>query len=186
MLFTYFSLGLLSFVLSLSPRFKVESKMVNITVIIAIFIFISSSFYTCLIPRDALVKNPPTNSGKCGCSPWVGKIPCRRKEPSTLVLLPGESSWTEEPGRLQPMGSQRVGYDWTHTHKHTFHTCLWKIKTLFSLWKMCYVPHNRLLKCVQNYLFLAPSDRTELSPLSNPAERCFLAWAFCLEQTSSV
>ena len=29
----------------------------------------------------------------------------------TPVLLPGESPWTEEPGRLQFMGLQRVGYD---------------------------------------------------------------------------
>ena len=27
----------------------------------------------------------------------------------TPVFLPRESSWIEEPGRLQPMGSQRVG-----------------------------------------------------------------------------
>ena len=27
----------------------------------------------------------------------------------TLVFLPGESPWTEEPGRLQSMGSKRVG-----------------------------------------------------------------------------
>ena len=26
----------------------------------------------------------------------------------TPVFLPGESPWTEEPGGLQPMGSQRV------------------------------------------------------------------------------
>lgn len=52
---------------------------------------------------------------------------------------------------------------------------------------MCYIPHNRLLKHVQNYsLFLAPSDRTELSPLLNPAEKYFLVWPFYLEQTSSV
>ena len=32
--------------------------------------------------------------------------------------------WTEEPGRLQPMGSQRVGHDWTTLlHSlHSFHT----------------------------------------------------------------
>ena len=24
--------------------------------------------------------------------------------------------WTEEPGRLQSMGSQRVRYDWAHSH----------------------------------------------------------------------
>ena len=31
--------------------------------------------------------------------------------------------WTEEPGELQSMGSQRVGHDWvtnTHTRRHEF------------------------------------------------------------------
>ena len=30
----------------------------------------------------------------------------------TLVFLPGESPWTEEPGGLQSLGSQRVIVDW--------------------------------------------------------------------------
>jgi len=30
--------------------------------------------------------------------PWVGKIPWRRAWQPTPVFLPGESSWTEEPG----------------------------------------------------------------------------------------
>ena len=30
---------------------------------------------------------------------------------TTPVFLPGESPWTEEPGRLQSMGSQRVRPD---------------------------------------------------------------------------
>ena len=29
----------------------------------------------------------------------------------TLVFLPGESPWTEEPSRLQSIGLQRVGHD---------------------------------------------------------------------------
>ena len=33
--------------------------------------------------------------------PWVGTIPWRRKWQPTPVFLPGESSWTGEPGRLQ-------------------------------------------------------------------------------------
>ena len=43
--------------------------------------------------------------------------------------------WTEEPGRLQSMGSQRVGHDWAnniHTHTHT-HTVL-ALPTQFILW----------------------------------------------------
>ena len=42
---------------------------------------------------------------------WVGKIPWRRTWPPTPVFLPGESLWTEEPGGLQSMWSQRVGHD---------------------------------------------------------------------------
>ena len=30
---------------------------------------------------------------------------------ATPVFLPGESLWTEEPGGLQSLGSQRVGHD---------------------------------------------------------------------------
>ena len=34
----------------------------------------------------------------------------------TLVFLPGEPTWTEMPGRLQSMGSQRVGQNWVTKH----------------------------------------------------------------------
>ena len=44
-------------------------------------------------------------------NPWVRKIPWRRAWQPTSVFLPGESLWTEEPGRLPSMGSQRVGHD---------------------------------------------------------------------------
>ena len=36
----------------------------------------------------------------------------RRQWQPTPVLLPGKIPWTEEPGRLQSMGSRRVGHDW--------------------------------------------------------------------------
>ena len=35
----------------------------------------------------------------------------RRSWKPTSVFLHGESPWTEEPGRLQSMESQRVGHD---------------------------------------------------------------------------
>ena len=34
----------------------------------------------------------------------------------TPVFLPGESPLAEEPGRLKPMGSQRVGHNWATKH----------------------------------------------------------------------
>ena len=47
---------------------------------------------------------------------WVGKIPWRRAWQSTPVFLPGECPWTEEPGGLQSMRSQRVRHDWATQH----------------------------------------------------------------------
>ena len=55
-----------------------------------------------------MVKNPPAMSG---FDPWVGKIPWRRAWQPTPAFLPGESPWTEEPGRLQSMELQRVGHE---------------------------------------------------------------------------
>ena len=82
-----------------------------------------------------MVKNLPAIAGDVGLIPWVGKIPWRRK---------WKIPWTEEPGRLQSMGSQRVGHDlvtkqqyviyilyvckyvnirYMHTHTHTHISC---------------------------------------------------------------
>ena len=59
-----------------------------------------------------------------GSIPSVGKIPWRRKWHPTLVFLPGDSPWTEEPGRLQSMELQRVGHNWetecAHTHSYLY------------------------------------------------------------------
>ena len=50
---------------------------------------------------------------------WWGQW--RRKWQPTPVFLPGESPWTEEPGRLLSMGSKRVRHNWSdlaHTWGH--------------------------------------------------------------------
>ena len=78
-----------------------------------------------------VVKNPPANSGdlkRHGFDPWIGKIPWSRARQPTPVSLPEESPWTEEPDRLQSIGSQRVGHDWSdlghmHCAKHFFPFC---------------------------------------------------------------
>ena len=52
-----------------------------------------------------------------GFNPWVRKIPWRRAWQSTSVFLPGESSWTEEPGGLQSIWSETDMTEATwHTH----------------------------------------------------------------------
>ena len=44
-------------------------------------------------------------------NPWIEKIPWKRAWQPTPVFLPGESQWTEEPGELQSVRSQRVRHD---------------------------------------------------------------------------
>ena len=41
----------------------------------------------------------------------VGKFPWKRAWQPTLVFLPGEIPWMEEPGRLQSIGLHRVGHN---------------------------------------------------------------------------
>ena len=59
-----------------------------------------------------ILKNLPAMRGS-GFNSRVGKIPWKRAWQPTPVFLPGESPWTEEPGGLWSMGSQRAGYHWT-------------------------------------------------------------------------
>ena len=47
---------------------------------------------------------------------WVGKIPWRKAWQPTPIFLPGVFPWTEEPGGLQSLVSQRVGHDWATNH----------------------------------------------------------------------
>ena len=74
----------------------------------------SSSFYHLLeatigLPRWLSGKEPGSQCRRHGCDPWIRKIPWRRKWQPTPVFLAWRIPWTEEPGRLQSMGSPRVG-----------------------------------------------------------------------------
>ena len=46
---------------------------------------------------------------------WVRSLgredPLEKERAPTPVLLPGKTPWTEKPGGLQSMGSQRVRHD---------------------------------------------------------------------------
>ena len=68
-----------------------------------------------------VVKNPPSNAeaiGDIGLIPWWGRSP---------------GGWTEEPGRLQPMGSKRVRHDWATKHS-TYYSSRFHICALYSYW----------------------------------------------------
>ena len=43
--------------------------------------------------------------------------PLEEEMATHLSILAGRIPWTEEPGRLQSIASQRVGHDWATEHK---------------------------------------------------------------------
>ena len=61
-------------------------------------------------PGSSVVKNPPANAGDKSLTPGSGKSPGEGNG-NPLQYPFRENPWTEEPGRLQSMGSQRVGHN---------------------------------------------------------------------------
>ena len=102
---------------------------------------------SCLLdfPSDSVVKNPPANQGSI---PGSGRSP---EEDSRILefqyssilefqysrileyssILAWKITWTEEPGCQQPMGLQRIGHDWAHTHTDS---CLSHLASNFYRW----------------------------------------------------
>jgi len=62
-------------------------------------------------PGGSDSKGSACNVRKLRFDPWVGKIPWRRKWQPTPIIPAWRIPWPEEPGRLQSMGSQRVGHN---------------------------------------------------------------------------
>ena len=73
-------------------------------------------------PHGAVVKNPPSS-----VEDYVWSLgwedPLEKKMATHSSILVWRIPWTEEAGRLYPMGSQRVRHSWAHTyiqtHTHT-------------------------------------------------------------------
>ena len=51
------------------------------------------------------------NAGDLGWIPGFGRFPLEKKMATHSNIFAWEIPWTEGPGRLQSMGSQRVGHD---------------------------------------------------------------------------
>ena len=64
-----------------------------------------------------MVKNPPVNAGDVGSITGLGRSPEKEMAIHSTIL-----AWkiprTEEPGGLQPMGSQTVRHDLVTNHTH--------------------------------------------------------------------
>ena len=97
-------------------------------------------------PGGSLVKNPPANAGDKGSIPWLGRS--LEKEMAThSSTLAWEISWTEEPGPLQSMGSQKslTGLSDETTQTQVF----WVQVHYTSHWTMI----------LQEYQFIFPNRR---------------------------
>ena len=106
--------------------------------------------------EEAIVKHLPTMQ-----ETWVqslgGEDPLEKEMATHFSILAWRIPWTEEPGRLQFMGSQRVGHNWatplthslTNYRRHilfkyqlshlTKLTIFWAIKQVLTNFKLCSV-----------------------------------------------
>ena len=57
-------------------------------------------------PGGSVVKNPPASAGNVGSIPGSGRSPGEGTATHSSILA-WELPWTEDPGRLQSMGSQK-------------------------------------------------------------------------------
>ena len=81
-------------------------------------------------------------------------------------ILAWKISWTEEPGRLQSRGSQKVGYDWAHT-QFPYPTCLiWfhglkeRISPTFKLQKESLPPSPEFVDCSAWFNMYSEDDQS--------------------------
>ena len=71
-----------------------------------------------IFPGGSVVKNLPANSRDMGSIPGLGRSPGIGNG-NPVQYLSWEIPWTEEPGGLPSMGSQRVRYNLvTEKHQH--------------------------------------------------------------------
>ena len=102
-------------------------------------------------PGGAVVKNPPASSG--GTETWVQSLGWEdnlEKEMAThSSILAWKIPWTEEPGGLQSMGSQRVGHDWIWTHTYAVISS----KRLQQILNSTYWNFNKLKFCFRFFKY---------------------------------
>ena len=91
-------------------------------------------------PGGASGKEPTCQCGKgmkLGFDPWFGRIP-KESMASHSSILAWRIPWTEEPGGLQSIGSQRVRHDWSDLARtHAWPAKLIKLTIWSFMGKLC-------------------------------------------------
>ena len=63
---------------------------------------------------NSVVKNPPAHAGDVCSIPGGWEDPLEESMATHPSILAWRIPWREEPGGLQPIGSQRVGHGWRY------------------------------------------------------------------------
>ena len=63
-------------------------------------------------PGDSYAKESVCNAGDLGSIPGLGRSPRAKGMGTHSSILVWRIPWTEEPGRLCSIGSQRIGHEW--------------------------------------------------------------------------
>ena len=95
-------------------------------------------------------KNLPASAGDARD---MGSIPGFRRSPggghgNPSSILTWKIPWTEEPGGLQSMGSQRVGRDWAYVHTpdmKAFHSYVFTVVSLKNKGSFCKHDYNPII-----------------------------------------
>ena len=90
--------------------------------ILNFILYLTAKLHVCF-PGGSDGKESVWNAGDLGWIP-AQEVPLEKEIATHSSILAWEISWTEEPGRLQSMGSQRVGHNWaTNTFHITMKIC---------------------------------------------------------------
>ena len=101
--------------------------------------------------RDQSVKNLPAVQ-----ETWVRSLvwedPLEKETAAHSSILAWKISWTEEPGGLQSMGSQRVRHDWAiNTHRDQIANIHWIIEKAREFQKnICFIDYAKSFNCVDH------------------------------------
>ena len=114
-----------------------------------ILFFISGDFFSWIGIFNPLVKNPPAcrRHNEMWVWPLSPEDPVEKQMETHSSILAWKISWTEEPGGLQSMGSQRVRHNWAYTrHIHIYCNC-WNIWS-YSWCHFCFLFPVLCLSCI--------------------------------------
>ena len=139
--------------------------------------------HTCFLVLVAqAVKNPPAVQ-----ETWVRSLgredPLEQKMATHTSILAWRIPWTEEPGGLQSMGSQRVRYDWatniftwwSFTETQFTYQIVHSLKIYnslhFSAFTELYRHHQKLI-----WEYFHTPKRNHILPTSSPSPSIFFFW----------